>query len=74
MRGSWRRPAPRTLPAGTVIVPMDQPLGALAMFLLEPQTDDGLVTWNLLDASLVRWEEFPVLRLRRASPAACTMP
>jgi hypothetical protein len=26
-----------------------QPLGILALYLLEPQSDDGLVTWNFLD-------------------------
>jgi hypothetical protein len=26
-----------------------QPLGNLAFYLLEPQSDDGLVTWNFFD-------------------------
>lgn len=26
-----------------------QPLGILALYLLEPQSDDGLVTWNFMD-------------------------
>jgi hypothetical protein len=35
----------------------------LAMYLLEPESDDGLVTWNFFDRSLTPGAEFPVLRL-----------
>ena len=41
---------PRTLPAGTVRVPMDQPLARIAFHLLDPESDDGLVVWNFWDA------------------------
>ena len=41
---------PRTLPAGTVRVPMDQPLARIAFQLLDPESDDGLVVWNFWDA------------------------
>jgi hypothetical protein len=40
-------------PAGTIIVRTAQPLANLAAYLLEPQSNDGLVTWNFLDRYLV---------------------
>ena len=40
----------RALPAGTVRVPLDQPLARLAFQLLDPESDDGLVVWNFWDA------------------------
>ena len=38
-----------TLEAGTHIVRMGQNGGTLAAYLLEPETDDSVVTWNFLD-------------------------
>ncbi len=61
--GRWLAPRATTLPRGTWIVSTAQPLGALAVYLLEPESDDGLVTWNTLDAALERGAEFPVVRL-----------
>lgn len=60
--GSWGAAAPRSLPAGTVIVRTGQPLGILAMYLLEPASDDGFVDWDVLDP----WASaptFPVVRI-----------
>ena len=42
-----------TIPAGTRVVRLAQPLGLLAAYLLEPESDDGLTNWNFLD----RWIE-----------------
>ncbi|HEX2778985.1 MAG TPA: M14 family metallopeptidase [Gemmatimonadaceae bacterium] len=67
--GRWLDARTRSLAAGTVVVPTAQALGALAVYLLEPESDDGLVTWNTLDDALARGAEFPVLRLD-AMPAA----
>jgi hypothetical protein len=39
--------------AGTLIVRTSQQLANLAAYLLEPQSDDGLMTWNLFDKYLV---------------------
>jgi hypothetical protein len=58
----------RRLPKGAVVVPMAQQLGLLAMYLLEPESDDGLATWNFFDRVLTPGAEFPVLRL--AEPLA----
>ena len=38
-----------TLPAGSFFVPCGQPKANLISYLLEPETDDSLVTWNYLD-------------------------
>ncbi len=38
------------LPAGTVIVPVDQPGANVAANLLEPRASDSLVRWGFLDA------------------------
>jgi hypothetical protein len=37
---------------GDFLVELTQPLGNLAFYLLEPQSDDGLVTWNFFDEYL----------------------
>ena len=39
-------------PAGTLVVSTAQPLGALAAYLLEPESNDGLVAWNYFDKFL----------------------
>ncbi|MFL5574552.1 MAG: M14 family metallopeptidase [Gemmatimonadaceae bacterium] len=65
LRGRWREER-RTLPVGSYVVRGDQPLGALATYLLEPESDDGLVTWNVFDGALRRGGEFPVTRVRGA--------
>jgi hypothetical protein len=52
-----------TLPAGTAVVRLDQPLGRLAFYLLEPRSDDGLAAWNFLDRALQEnGETYPIVR------------
>ncbi len=51
-----------TLPAGTAVVPVAQPLGRLAFSLIEPRSDDGMVTWNVLDQVLEEADTYPILR------------
>ena len=62
LRGTWRS-TQRTLERGSFIVTAAQPLGVLAAYLLEPESDDGFVTWNAFDAMIRRGEEFPVIRV-----------
>jgi dipeptidyl aminopeptidase/acylaminoacyl peptidase len=59
---------PRRLEAGTVLVRTGQPLGTLASYLLEPMSEDGLVTWNFFDDAIREGQDFPVLRLAAAVP------
>lgn len=40
-------------PAGTLVVRTAQPLANVAAYLLEPQSNDGMVTWNFFDRYLV---------------------
>ena len=40
------------MPAGSLVVRTDQPLGRLVFYLLEPESNDGLTTWNVLDEAL----------------------
>ncbi|HEX2093413.1 MAG TPA: M14 family metallopeptidase [Longimicrobiaceae bacterium] len=63
-RTVWGRyvPVERVLPAGTLVVPTDQPLGRLAFILLEPRSDDGFLSWNLLGDALQDTGPYPVLR------------
>jgi hypothetical protein len=42
-----------TFPVGTLVVRTAQPLANLAAYLLEPQSNDGLVLWNFFDRYLV---------------------
>lgn len=50
---------------GTYFVRTSQPLGLLAAYLLEPESDDGLVSWNFLDAFLEPQKVLPVYKLMR---------
>jgi hypothetical protein len=52
----------RLLRAGTWLVPTDQPLGAIAVYLCEAESDDGLVACGVLPAPAPD-TEFPVLRV-----------
>jgi hypothetical protein len=49
---------------GDVVVRADQPLGTLAGYLLEPESDDGLTRWGFFDDALRPGSTFPVARLR----------
>jgi Zinc carboxypeptidase len=62
LNGTWAR-SRATVAAGTPIVFTAQPLGAVAAVLLEPQSDDGLVTWNRFDDALTVGAPFTIKRL-----------
>lgn len=77
LKGMWQsepQTKPRMLPwkeadlDHALWVPLDQPLGRLAFYLLDPRSPDGLVYWGLFQSTLVRsklmWGEplrFPIL-------------
>jgi hypothetical protein len=52
-----------TLPAGTRIVRLAQPLGLLGAYLLEPESDDGLTNWNFMDPWLEVGRPAPVRKI-----------
>jgi hypothetical protein len=60
--GSWTKMT-REMPAETVVVPTDQPLGRLAALLLEPLSDDGLAAWAVLKVD--EDQVYPVFRTDR---------
>jgi hypothetical protein len=51
-------------PVGSYVVRTAQPLGVLAIIMLDADSDDGLHTWNILDKWLSVGGEFPVARAR----------
>ena len=57
------------IPAGSYFVDMRQPLAWLILYMLEPQSDDGLLFWNYFDDYLIprgvetKATEFPVYKL-----------
>ena len=68
VEGRWRRES-RTVPSGSFIVDTGQPLALLAVYLLEPQSDDGLVTWNFFDADLKPGSTYPVFKIGGSPPS-----
>ena len=59
---------PRSFNQGTYVVKTSQPLATLAVYLLEPQSGDGLLYWNFFDRYLVpQWgsgyNPYPVYRV-----------
>ena len=62
LNGHWER-GPQTLPPKSFIVSTAQPRGALIVYLLEPESDDGFTTWNLFDSHLKKGGRFPVKRI-----------
>jgi hypothetical protein len=63
VEGKWT-PVKAGSAAGGYMVMTDQPLGLLAAYLLEPASEDGLVTWNFFDRTLRRGQPAPVSRVR----------
>jgi hypothetical protein len=64
---TWRSVS-RTAPAGCGLVRTDQPLGAIAVYLCEPESDDGAVENGLVPGPAVG-EEFPIWRVREPGRA-----
>lgn len=62
LKGRWERGL-QTLPPKSFIVSTAQPRGALIVYLLEPESDDGFTTWNLFESELRKGGRFPVRRI-----------
>ena len=60
--GTYRKET-MSFPAGTIIVRTAQPLGRLVCYLLEAESDDGLVDWNFFDPYLETGKTFPVYKI-----------
>ncbi len=58
----------KEFPEGTLFIATAQPLANVATYLLEPESEDGLLVWNFFDRYLVsQWrrepQTYPVYRL-----------
>ena len=62
LKGRWERGL-QALPPKSFIVSTAQPRGALAVYLLEPESDDGFTTWNKFDSDIRKGGRFPVTRI-----------
>ncbi|MDZ7373663.1 MAG: M14 family metallopeptidase [candidate division KSB1 bacterium] len=67
------------LPPGTILVPVAQPLGILAAWLLEPESPDGLLVWNFFDRAMSpsEWNPklapYPVLKIHSEIRSATSL-
>jgi zinc carboxypeptidase len=64
VEGRWGEPRAIQSEPGWYLVRSAQPLGILAAYLLEPASEDGVVTWNFLDRELQAGGEYPLFRTR----------
>jgi hypothetical protein len=63
--GAWAAASDVALPAGSLAIPVNQPLGRIVFYLLEPRSDDGWVAWNVLDQLLgTDAKAYPIVRVR----------
>ncbi len=67
LTGTWRTES-RSVPRGTYVVSTSQPLGILALYFLEPESDESVVYWKLLDSALKAESDFPIIRLAQPLP------
>src|SRR5262245_29875130 len=58
------QPVERRIDPGFFRVSMNQPLARLAFYLIEPRSNDGLLTWNFVDDLLKDGKAYPILRTR----------
>ncbi|HEY9230329.1 MAG TPA: hypothetical protein VIP11_26995, partial [Gemmatimonadaceae bacterium] len=61
--GRWNEAAARSLPAGSYLIRAGQPYGLAAFYLLEPESEDGLMQWSFFDGIVSAGAEFPVVRI-----------
>ncbi|MEO7133079.1 MAG: M14 family metallopeptidase [Vicinamibacterales bacterium] len=69
LKGTYDK-AQLTVSAGSLYIPANQPLARLAFYLLEPESDDGLVTWNVIDEGLAVGQTYPIYRVTNSSKIA----
>jgi len=56
----WYKAESLEFAAGAYVIRTTQPLGLLASYLLEPESDDGLTTWNFFDPLISSGKPHPV--------------
>jgi hypothetical protein len=60
--GRWRTGSAR-ITSDMWVVRGNQRHAVVAMYLLDPESDDGLATWNVFDRELAAGGTYPVRRL-----------
>lgn len=67
LKGAYDK-AQLTVGAGSLYIPANQPLARLAFYLIEPESDDGLVTWNYIEEGIGPGQTYPIYRVVGAVP------
>jgi len=67
LKGTYDK-AQLTVQAGSIYIPANQPLARLAFYLLEPESDDSLVTWNIIEEGIASGQTYPIYRVAGAAP------
>jgi hypothetical protein len=67
--GSWRDTTAR-IPDDMLMVRGEQSQSVAALYMLDPESDDGLVTWNVFDRELAPGKIFPVWRVLAGTSAS----
>jgi hypothetical protein len=62
VEGAWIQETIIHVPSGGWRIPVNQPLGRLAILLLEPRSDDGFVSWGFLEPWLSEGRPLPLWR------------
>lgn len=65
LKGQFDR-AQLSIQAGSLFIPANQRLARLAFYLLEPESDDGLVTWNIIEEGVGPGLTYPIYRTNDA--------
>ena len=63
--GRWSGATVQTLSAGSYVVRAGQPYGLLAFYLLEPENDDGLLSWGFFEGLVGAPTKYPVIRITK---------
>jgi predicted deacylase len=66
LKGTYDK-AQFTVEPGSLFIPANQPLARLAFYLIEPESDDGLVTWNVIEDGLAAGQTYPIYRVLNAA-------
>jgi len=67
VEGAWQPVEQVEIPAGSRWVSTDQPLGTFVVYLLEPESEDGIVAWNFVDRLLGIRRPYPVVRVEQGT-------
>ena len=64
VKGTWQARRIKAEP-GSLLIPVSQSQGNLIVYLMEPESDDGLTNWGFFESGLRAGKPHPVIRLPR---------